>query len=104
MGLLLVCLAGILDVLANLLLKKSAGFRNVGYGLLAIAIVLVAFYLLSLAINYLDLVVAYASWGAIGIIGTIAGGRILFNERLNRVGYVGAAFVLCAVVLLNLGK
>ena len=48
-----------------------------------------AFYLLMLALDSMELAVAYSSWGAIGIIGTIAGGRILFGERLNAIGYVG---------------
>ncbi len=101
LGLLLVFGAAVIDVIANLLLKASNGFRKIGYGISSIVMVVIAFYLLSLALNFMDLAVAYSSWGAIGIIGTILGGRLFFDERLNTIGYVGVVAVLSAVVLLH---
>uniref|UniRef100_UPI00388D0F4D SMR family transporter n=1 Tax=Helicobacter sp. TaxID=218 RepID=UPI00388D0F4D len=81
LGFAFVCIAAVLDVVANLLLKASNGFSKLGYGLGAVGVVIGAFYLLMLALDSMELAVAYSSWGAIGIIGTIAGGRILFGER-----------------------
>lgn len=100
-GFFLVCAAAVLDVVANLLLKASNGFSKLGYGLGAVGVVIGAFYLLMLALDSMELAVAYSSWGAIGIIGTIAGGRILFGERLNAIGYVGVVLVIAAVGLLH---
>ncbi len=104
MGIVLVIVAALLDVVANIALKASNGFANKFYGFIAFAVVILAFYLLLLALEYMPLAVAYSSWGAIGIIGTIIGGRIFFGERLNAIGYVGVALVLCAVVLLHFGE
>ena len=101
LGFFLVCAAAVLDVVANLLLKASNGFSKLGYGLGAVGVVIGAFYLLMLALDSMELAVAYSSWGAIGIIGTIAGGRILFGERLNAIGYVGVVLVIAAVGLLH---
>ena len=103
MGFMLIIFAGMLDVIANLCLKKSQGFTNKIYGIGAIAIVLVAFYLLFLALEYVELAAAYSIWGAIGILGTIIGGRIFFNERFNYLGYIGVVLVVCAVALLKFG-
>ena len=103
MGFMLIIFAGILDVIANLCLKKSQGFTNRFWGFGAIAIVLIAFYLLFLALGYVELAVAYAMWGAVGILGTIIGGRIFFNERFNYLGYIGVVLVVCAVALLKFG-
>ena len=61
--LLLVLAAAILDVLANLLLARSEGFRRRLPGILALLGVGLAFYCLSLAVRTLDLSVAYAMWG-----------------------------------------
>ena len=58
--------------------EKTQGFTNRFWGFGAIAIVLIAFYLLFLALEYVELAVAYAMWGAVGILGTIIGGRIYF--------------------------
>ena len=101
LGFAFVCIAAVLDVVANLLLKASNGFSKLGYGLGAVGVVIGAFYLLMLALDSMELAVAYSSWGAIGIIGTIAGGRILFGERLNAIGYVGVVLVIAAVGLLH---
>ena len=56
----LVLLAAALDVTANMLLVRSDSFRRRAVGLLALALVGLAFYCLSLAVHHMDLAVAYA--------------------------------------------
>ncbi|MDE5926488.1 MAG: multidrug efflux SMR transporter [Helicobacter sp.] len=102
MGFVLVILAAILDIVANLFLKKSNAFRHKGYAIGCILMVWAAFTALSFALQYLPLSVAYSTWGAVGIIGTAAGGYVFFKERIGIIGYIGIAIVLCAVVLLNM--
>ena len=80
-SLVLVVLAAALDVLANMLLARSDGFRRRGPGLLALMLVGLAFYCLSLAVRQLDLSVAYALWGALGLLGTSLGGWLLLRQR-----------------------
>ncbi|MBE3479596.1 multidrug/spermidine efflux SMR transporter subunit MdtI, partial [Enterobacter cloacae complex sp. P14RS] len=53
----------VLEILANVLLKFSDGFRRKVYGLMSIAAVLGAFSALSQAVKGIDLSVAYALWG-----------------------------------------
>ncbi|MDO7253463.1 DMT family transporter [Helicobacter cappadocius] len=101
MYLLFVILAGFLDVLANLLLKKSQGFKYKILGIVSILLVLCAFIFLSFALKKMPLSIAYSIWGAVGIIGTIIGGYIFFQERLNIIGYIGVAFVIASVILLS---
>lgn len=93
--------SALLDIVANLLLKKSNGFKDKRTGFLAIFCVVLAFLLLSISLNYVPLSVAYSTWGAIGIIGTCVGGYILYNEKLNYIGVFGVVVVIIAVVLLN---
>ena len=54
----------VLEILANVFLKFSDGFRRKVYGLMSIAAVLGAFSALSQAVKGIDLSVAYALWGA----------------------------------------
>lgn len=53
----------VLEIIANVFLKFSDGFRRKAYGLLSIAAVLGAFSALSQAVKGIDLSVAYALWG-----------------------------------------
>lgn len=97
----IIVLSALLDIVANLLLKKSDGFKYKKYGILAITLACIAFYLLSFSLSEIDLSIAYSTWGAIGILGTCIGGYVFYKERLNYIGIVGIILVIFAVVLLN---
>ena len=62
-----------------------------------------AFTLLSEAVSSgkIDLAVAYATWGAIGIVGTALGGLLFFGERLKPIGWGGMMVMALAVVMLT---
>ncbi|GAL18689.1 spermidine export protein MdtI [Vibrio maritimus] len=96
-----VVLAALLDVAANLALSKSDGFKKTTWGIVAIACVLTAFTLLAQAVKGIDLAIAYASWGAIGILGTALGGYLLFNQKLKKIGWVGIFTVIAAIIVLK---
>ena len=102
MAFFLVAISGILDIIANLALAKSDGFKRLWWGILALLLVDSVFLLLALALDLgMELPVAYTLWGAIGILGTALGGYILFNQRLKPIGFLGIALVLIAVYLLH---
>lgn len=65
-------LAIVLEIVANVFLKFSDGFKRKSYGLMSIAAVLGAFSALSQAVKGIDLSVAYALWGGFGIAATLA--------------------------------
>ncbi|WP_108652713.1 SMR family transporter [Dongshaea marina] len=96
-----VVLAAVLDIIANLALHKSRGFKNKGWGAFAIILVLAAFTLLAQAVKGMDLAIAYASWGAIGILGTAMGGQFFFKQRLKPIGWAGIVMVIAAVFVLK---
>lgn len=103
LSVLLVIASAALDVLANLLLAKSEGFHRVGIGLLALLMVGAAFGALSLAVRDMDLSVAYAMWGAFGILGTSLGGWLFFKQKMRPVAFAGVALLVCGMVLLRCG-
>lgn len=82
-------IAIVLEIIANVFLKFSDGFRRKIYGILSLAAVLGAFSALSQAVKGIDLSVAYALWGGFGIAATIAAGWVLFGQRLNNKGWAG---------------
>lgn len=92
----------VLEIMANVFLKFSDGFRRKFYGILSLAAVLAAFSALSLAVKGIDLSVAYALWGGFGIAATLAAGWILFGQRLNPKGWIGVALLLVGMVMIKL--
>ena len=97
----LVLLAAALDVTANMLLVRSDSFRRRAVGLLALALVGLAFYCLSLAVHHMDLAVAYAMWGGFGVLGTSLGGWILLRQKLRASAFVGIILLVCGMALLH---
>ena len=95
--------AALIDIGANMAINRSKGFRYKGWGFLGIMLVLGAFTLLSEAVSggQIDLAVAYATWEAIGIVGTALGGLLFFGERLKPIGWAGMMVMALAVVMLT---
>ena len=92
----------VLEIIANVFLKFSDGFRRKVYGLLSIAAVLGAFSALSQAVKGIDLSVAYALWGGFGIAATLAAGWIMFGQRLNHKGWIGLVLLLAGMIMIKL--
>ena len=99
--LLYIILAAILDVIANLALNKSDGFRNLKWGFFSLSLVCLAFFLLALSLEELPLAVAYNLWGSIGILGTTIGGWYFFKQKLKPIGWVGIFIIIIAVIVLK---
>ncbi|AVE74898.1 multidrug/spermidine efflux SMR transporter subunit MdtI [Enterobacter hormaechei] len=92
----------VLEIIANVFLKFSDGFRRKAYGLLSIAAVLGAFSALSQAVKGIDLSVAYALWGGFGIAATLVAGWIMFGQRLNNKGWIGLVLLLAGMIMIKL--
>ncbi len=92
----------LLEVAANVFVKYSDGFRRRAVGALGIVCILASFTALSQAVKGIDLSVAYALWGGMGIVLTALAGRALFRQRLGRVGWLGVSAIVSGVLLLEL--
>ncbi|KAA6224896.1 MULTISPECIES: DMT family transporter [unclassified Campylobacter] len=99
---LIIILSALLDIFANLMLKKSNAFENKFIGIIAILLAVLAFIALFFAIKIMPLSIAYSTWGCIGIIGTFLGGFIFFKEKLDIIGFLGLCLIIISVLLLNL--
>lgn len=101
----LLCLASsaLLDVAANLLLKRSDGFRHLWPGVAALVLVLCAFGLLGLSLRAVPLSVAYAVWGGLGIVGAALLSRRIEGVRFTARAWAGLVLILGSVAVLHLG-
>ena len=90
-----------LEIVANVFLKFSHGFRCPFYGVLSLIAVLTAFSALAQGVKCIDLSVAYALWGGFGLVATVAAGWILFGQRLSSRGWLGVGLLLVGMVLIK---
>lgn len=100
-GTVLVILAALLDICANLCVASSRGFKHVWYAVAAYILVGAAFYALSIAVQTMDLAVAYAMWGAFGIIGTALGGWAMFKQKPGPLAWAGMGVLITGMILLH---
>ncbi|BDH45784.1 spermidine export protein MdtI [Salmonella enterica subsp. enterica serovar Choleraesuis] len=94
--------ATLLEIVANIFLKLSDGFKRPFYGIMSLLCVLAAFSALAQAVKGIELSVAYALWGGFGIMATVAAGWVLFGQRLNLRGWLGLGLLLTGMVFIKL--
>lgn len=92
----------VLEILANIFLKMSNGFKNPIPGLLSIVAVISAFSALSQAVKGIDLSIAYALWGGFGIVATMIAGKLLFGQNINSRGIFGLLLLIFGMVIIKL--
>jgi len=101
---LLLALAALLDVGANVLLKRSSGLKHRLPALGAITLILLAFSLLGVALKSVPLGVAYAVWGGLGIVLTALLSLNIDGARLTTRGWAGLTLIVGSVLLMHLGE
>jgi Membrane transporters of cations and cationic drugs len=100
-GLCFLAVAVLMDVLANILLKKSAGFRKKTWGMAAVLSILCSFFMLAQAVKTMDLSVAYALWGAVGLLLTTSIDMIFYHIKLKNSAILGLLFMITGILLIH---
>lgn len=94
-------LAVVLDVIANIAVRYSDGFSRKAVGILSLVCVIAAFACLAQALQGMELSVAYAFWGVLGLSLTALADFLLFGQRLTPVGWLGLACMIGGVSILH---
>ena len=97
-----ILLAALLDVIANIFIKMSEGFKHIGYGVLSVLFVCAAFTSLAYALKGIELSIAYTLWGALGVMATAIIGMVLFNQRLNYKGWLGLGLLTIGMTMIKM--
>ena len=100
-GTLMLATAGVLDVAANVFVKKSNGFKIRKYAYAAIVFVGAAFLLLCQTMTIMDLSVAYPIFGAFGILLTTLVDKIFFGLKIRLLGFCGILTMISGIVLIK---
>lgn len=91
----------VFEIISSSLLKEADGFRRWRSTVLLVIGYTITLFLFAKSLNWLDLGVAYALWGAVGTLFTTLIGILFFSEQLNRAKVVGVSCIIVGTVLLN---
>lgn len=95
-------LAIIFEILATSSLKLAGGGEKLWYALGSVVGYVLCFWLLSLALEKIELGIAYAIWSAMGITVLAVIGIVFFNESLSLVKVISLCLIIAGVIGLNL--
>jgi small multidrug resistance pump len=89
------------EVAGTTALKLSDGFANLLPSLGVAVGYLASFYFLGVVLEELPVGLVYATWAAVGVVGTVGVGLVVFDESLDVAGVAGIVLVVAGVVVLN---
>lgn len=91
-------IAILLDVVATVLMKQSAGFSRLLPSVLAVATFGLSLYALTLALKELDVIPVYATWVGLGTAVMTLFGVVLFHETLDLLKVISLMLVGIGVI------
>ncbi|MDG2005109.1 MAG: multidrug efflux SMR transporter [Novosphingobium sp.] len=87
-----------IEVLGTMALKISDGFAKWHWGMLAILLYAICFWLLAHVLKAIPIGITYAIWSGAGIVAITAIGYMFFNEQLGwlQLLFIGLVLIGCA--------
>ncbi len=92
----------IAEVIGTTALKASDGFSKLWPSLVTAVCYAAAFYLLSLAMRYMQMGVIYAIWSGVGIVLISLVGMVLFGQKPDVPAVIGLSLIVAGVLVINL--
>lgn len=88
--------------LAASFLTATRGLTKLKPSIMCIASYTICFIAFGFALLNINLGVAYATWGAVGMVFTTIAGYLLYHQKLTRIGVASLILVIVSIVVLNL--
>lgn len=96
--------AGVLEVVWLVLLKRSDGLSRPAWAGASIALAWLSFYLLSIVVRTLPAGTSYAVWTGIGAAGGAIAGILLFGESRETMRLCGIGLIVIGIVAVKLAR
>lgn len=90
------------EVVGTNLLKATDGFTKLMPTIYTIIAYVISFYFLSLSFKTLPISVAYAIWGAIGIILITLFSVLVWKEPINLMTILGLSLIIAGTIIVNI--
>ena len=94
----LLVLAGVLEVVWLVALKRSESFAHPAYGAVSVVVAWLSFALLAVTMRAIPAGTAYAVWTGVGAAGGALAGILLFGESLSTVRLASVALIIIGIV------
>lgn len=94
--------AGLFEIGWAIGMKYSEGFTRLWPSVWTLLAMLVAVWLLAIAMKTLPVGTAYAVWVGVGAVGTVVLGIVLFGEPVNAARLISVALIIAGIVGLKL--
>jgi quaternary ammonium compound-resistance protein SugE len=95
-------IAGITEVVWAYFLKQSDGLSKLLPSLCFVFFAFMSMFLLSLSIRILPLSISYPVWTALGAVGSVTIGVIIFHESINMIQFIFISMIILGVVGLKM--
>jgi len=102
MAWILLCIAGLLEIVWACTMKLSDGFSKPLPSVVTLAAMAASFGLLALAMRSIPLGTAYTIWTGIGALGAFAVGIVALGEQVNPMHICAALLIVGGLVLMKL--
>lgn len=101
MAWILLCVAGLLEIVWASTMKLSQGFTRPGASVVTVVAMIASFTLLSVSMRTLPLGTAYTVWTGIGAVGAFVVGVAALGEPMHLSRIVAAALIVSGIVLMK---
>ena len=104
MGWLYLFLAILFELSGTISMKLSNGFTNLWPSVSLLVFYGLSFFLLSYALKYIDMSVAYATWSGVGIVAIASVSYIYFQEPFNLSKVAWVLVIVIGIIGLNISS
>ncbi len=91
-----------IEVIGDLMLEASDAYTHLALGIVAIAVILLSFFLFSKVLHVINLAVAYATWSVVGATACALMGVVLFHQHMTVIGWVSMIVLIIATFVCNM--
>ncbi|WP_310993972.1 DMT family transporter [Aequorivita marina] len=91
----------VFEVVGSSFLKASNGFSKLIPTTITIVAYIASFYFFSQALKTINLGVAYAIWGGLGIVLTAVISVVIFKQSLDIPAIIGISLIIAGVLVMN---
>ncbi len=101
MGYLLLAVSIVFEVLATSALPSTKGYTVRKNTIIVITMYVICFAAFGFCLKYIDLGVAWATWGAVGTAVTPIAGYLFYKQKITKTGVFALALIIVSTVALN---